>query len=153
MNWNLFTLIMSGGQGADEPRPEAEAMREYAMEKGYPAELVLTETQSKNTKENFLYSKRVAEAHSEGKPYCCIYATSDYHLLRAGLYAGRAGFSCDGVGGRTAGYYLPNALLREYIAYVVMNKKRYLTIAAVVFALSLTLWGGLALLAWFARML
>jgi len=57
------------------------------------------------------------------------------------------------VGGRTAGYYLPNALLREYIAYVVMNKKRYLTIAAVVFALSLTLWGGLALLAWFARML
>lgn len=64
---------MSGGQGADEPRPEAEAMREYAMEKGYPAELVLTETQSKNTKENFLYSKRVAEAHSEGKPYCCIY--------------------------------------------------------------------------------
>ena len=82
-----------------------------------------------------------------------IYATSDYHLLRAGLYAGRAGFSCDGVGGRTAGYYLPNALLREYIAYVVMNKKRYLTIAAVVFALSLTLWGGLALLAWFARML
>ena len=68
-------------------------------------------------------------------------------------YAGRAGFSCDGVGGRTAGYYLPNALLREYIAYVVMNKKRYLTIAAVVFALSLTLWGGLALLAWFARML
>ena len=146
-------LIMSGGQEADEPRPEAEAMREYAMEKGYPAELVLAETQSKNTRENFLYSKRVAEAHSEGKPYCCIYATSDYHLLRAGLYAGRAGFSCDGVGGRTAGYYLPNALLREYIAYVVMNKKRYLTIAAVVFALSLTLWGGLALLAWFARML
>ncbi|MFR1802561.1 MAG: YdcF family protein [Faecalispora jeddahensis] len=46
-------LIMSGGQGADEPRPEAEAMREYAMEKGYPAELVLAETQSKNTKENF----------------------------------------------------------------------------------------------------
>ena len=24
-----------------------------------------------------------------------------------------------GVGGRTAGYYLPNALLREYIAYAV----------------------------------
>ena len=36
-------LLMSGGQGSDETRAEALAMKEYAIEQGYSEELIITE--------------------------------------------------------------------------------------------------------------
>ncbi|RZT02796.1 YdcF family protein [Cuneatibacter caecimuris] len=128
-------LIMSGGQGEDEPLSEAEAMKEYAMEQGYDESRILLEDQSGNTAENMKFSREIMEEHSEGKPYRCVYATSSYHLLRAGIYARRAGMLMGGIGGKTAFYYLPNAVLREYIAYLVMHKKNCIAAAGGVFLL------------------
>lgn len=47
-------LLMSGG--AAVPVPEAELMRQRALEMGVPDEDILMETQSQNTVENMLYS-------------------------------------------------------------------------------------------------
>ena len=47
---------MSGGQGSDETRAEALAMKEYAIEQGYSEELIITEEKSKNTLENMQFS-------------------------------------------------------------------------------------------------
>lgn len=47
-------ILMSGG--AMEPIPEAERMRQTALEMGVPDEDILVETQSQNTVENMLYS-------------------------------------------------------------------------------------------------
>ena len=47
-------LLMSGG--AMEPIPEAEWMRQKAVELGVPDENILVESQSRNTVENMLYS-------------------------------------------------------------------------------------------------
>ncbi|MDR2486433.1 MAG: YdcF family protein [Clostridiales Family XIII bacterium] len=129
-------LIMSGGQGKDEPRTEAEAMAEYAMCKGVPEADILLEAESTNTMQNMKFSKRIMDIDSEGQPYLAIYATSNYHLLRTGIYARKAGLRISGIGAKTAPYYLPVALLREYIAYIAMHRKRNIAFALVVFLLS-----------------
>lgn len=115
-------LLMSGGQGPDEPQSEAEAMKAYALQKGIPEKDLWTETKSANTYENMAFSKELMDTQGEG--YRCIYATSNYHLLRAGILARKAGLSIDGIGAKTALYYLPNALLREYAAFFWMNRLR-----------------------------
>lgn len=98
-------LVMSGGQGADEALPEAQAMKAYAVRLGVPEQDVLTESASKNTWENMLFS------------------TTNYHVFRAGLYAKQAGLPAQGIGAKTKFYYWYNAVLREYLAVFVMHKK------------------------------
>ena len=126
-------LLMSGGQGSDETRAEALAMKEYAIEQGYSEELIITEEKSKNTLENMQFSKAVMEEKSHGENYKCAYASSSYHLMRAGIYARQVGLIMSGLGGKTAFYYLANAVLREYIAYLAMNKKLYLVVLGSIF--------------------
>lgn len=132
-------LLFSGGKGSDEALSEAEAMKQYALTKGIPPEFILTETDSVNTRENMLYSKKIMEQDAGQKPYLCIYATSNFHLLRAGIYARQCGLNIAGLGSRTALYYLPNALIREYIAVFWMHKKLNLVILCLIMILLLIL--------------
>ncbi|MDR1060599.1 MAG: YdcF family protein [Clostridiales bacterium] len=127
-------LVLSGGRGPDEPVSEAEAMRDYAIGQGVPGEAILLEAESRTTRQNMEYSKRIMDGDAGGRPYSCIYATSGYHVLRAGVYARKAGLRAGGIGARTAPYYLPNALLREYIAYIVMYRKLNIAMGAALFA-------------------
>lgn len=126
-------LILSGGQGHDEPRPEAQAMAEYANQKGIPSQHLLLEDKSATTYENMTFSKKIMDKESNGENYNCIFSTSNYHLLRTGMYAKIAGLKIDGIGSKTALYYLPTAFIREYIAYVMMNKKHQLLLVGIVF--------------------
>ena len=127
-------LLFSGGQGVDETLPEAVAMQRYAIAKGVPEADTLAETQSVNTAQNMAYSKRIMDEAMGGARYRCLFCTSNYHLFRAGLYARGAGLRCHGIGARTALYYLPTALLREYIAVVLMHKKKNLILSLLVLA-------------------
>lgn len=136
-------LVMSGGQGADEPVSEASAMRLYARGKDIPDSDIIMEDRATNTLENLLFSKLLMDRDSSGRPYKCIYATSRYHLLRAGIYARRAGLNIDGIGARTARYYVPNALIREYIAFLALHKRRFILIAVLIFILTLVFFFGL----------
>ena len=128
-------LILSGGQGDDELMPEAQAMLDYTLAHGIPRDDILLEAKSKTTLENMLFSKEIMDAQpdTETSPYRCIFSTSNYHLLRTGMYAKIAGLRIDGIGAKTALYYLPNALIREYVAYVVMQKKRHIAWVLFVF--------------------
>ena len=49
-------IVTSGGQGRDEWIPEGQAMRDYLIEKGLPADRVLAENKSTSTEENFAFS-------------------------------------------------------------------------------------------------
>ncbi len=118
-------LIMSGGQGDDEPRSEAEAMAEYARDKGVDPKDILQESTSKNTFENMLFSKVLMESDSAGDDYRAVFSTNSYHAFRAGIYARRAGLPMQGLGARTKWYYAANAVIREYIAYITLHKKLY----------------------------
>jgi len=121
-------LVLSGGQGRNEPISEARAMMAYAILKGIPEDDILLEDKSENTLQNMKFSKEILDnkTTADETPYSCIFSTSNYHLLRTGMYARAVGLKINGIGSRTALYYLPNALIREYIAYVVMHKRRHM---------------------------
>nr|WP_249921806.1 YdcF family protein [Enterococcus sp. 7F3_DIV0205] len=125
-------LLMSGGQGTDESLPESEAMKLFAIEKGIPEADILVETESRNTLENMTFSKKIMDQHSDNKEYQAIFSTNNYHLFRAGIFARMAHLKADGIGAKTAFYFLPNAFLREFIAIVMMKKRRHVIVSALI---------------------
>ena len=114
-------LVMSGGQGADELISEAEAMRRYAVAQGMDPEHILIEDKSTNTYQNMLYARNLIDekigANTKG-----LFATNNFHVFRAGLYARKAGLRADGIGSKTKLYYFLNAVIREFAAILVMYK-------------------------------
>ncbi len=120
-------LIVCGGRGEGEDIPEAEAMARYLREKGIPEEDIRREDQSTNTYENLRNAKRIMD--SSMNRYRCALVTSNYHLFRAALLSRKVGIRrCRGLGSRTAGYYLPNAFLREFIGALAMHKRWHLAV-------------------------
>ncbi|GKT03866.1 YdcF family protein [Furfurilactobacillus entadae] len=115
-------LILSGGQGGNETRPEGVAMREYAVAHGIPADHALAEDRSLNTLQNMLFSRKLMHNIGDHQQPNAIFVTSNYHTLRAGLIAKQAGVKADGIGSHTARFFLPNAIIREYIAVFTRHK-------------------------------
>lgn len=116
-------LIMSGGRGPDEPHPEAHAMKQYALQQGIPAEDIILEEHSSNTFENLKFS---ADLMTETNEIAIV--TNYYHLLRALIIAKELGISCIGYGAHTKFYFSVNAFVREFIGYIVLRKKLYLSV-------------------------
>ncbi len=116
-------IVVSGGQGADEPVSEAFAMKKYLLSQGVPDERILVEDRSTTTLENMKFSKEVIAQHWQkaGTP-SVLFSTNNYHVLRGAIYARKAGLKAEGVGAPTAFYFLPSALIREYIAMLVHFK-------------------------------
>jgi len=131
------TIIFSGGQGSDENLPEAEAMQRYAIEKGIPIEHTLQENRSVNTYQNMLFSKQIMDDIKQGEAYNSIFTTNNFHLFRAGIYARLAGLNSQGIGSKTAFYYWPNAMIREYVAIVVLERKRHMKLIAPIVIISI----------------
>ncbi|OTN87586.1 hypothetical protein A5819_000032 [Enterococcus sp. 7E2_DIV0204] len=125
-------ILMSGGKGDDEHIAESIAMKQYAIEKGIPEEAILVETNSKNTLENMRFSKEIMEQDFGGTGFQAIFTTNNFHLFRAGLFAKMANLKADGIGARTAFYFLPNAFLREFIAIVMMHKRRHMIVCGLI---------------------
>lgn len=117
-------LIMSGGKGSDEKLSEAQAMKNYALEQGIPEEDILLEDASVNTMENLANSKKIIDAR-DGKHATAV-VTSQYHMLRANVYAEHLHFPVTGIGAPTALYYWPAAITREYAGLVKHYWKTYL---------------------------
>lgn len=126
-------IIFSGGKGPDEEIPEALAMQRYAVKKGVPIKSTIIEDKSVSTLENMNFSKILMDKLIP-TGYNSIFVTNNYHLFRASLYAKMARLNTQGVGCKTALYFLPNALIREYIAIVVMNKKRNIAVILITFS-------------------
>lgn len=104
-------FIPSGGQGKDEPMPEAEAMRKYLMAQGIPPADIYPENQSTNTYQNMAYSKKLVDQIAPNGNV--LFVTTNYHVFRSGICASQAGLRAEGIGGKTAWWYWPNAFLRE----------------------------------------
>lgn len=115
-------LIPSGGKGSDERIAEAEAMEQYLLEKGIPADHIIREDKSATTFENLEFSKAIIDARDGGKYTALV--TSNYHVYRALRYCRRIGLKCVGIGSHVAFYYWPSALIREYIA--VHSEKKHM---------------------------
>lgn len=121
-------IIMSGGQGPDEKISEARAMANYAISRGIKKKQLLLEDRSRNTYQNMLFSKNIAEKDFGSENFKAKFFTNNYHLFRAGLYAKLAGLAANGVGCYTRPYFLPNAVIREFAGVFIMHKKRHFVI-------------------------
>lgn len=119
-------IIATGGQGGDEKISEAQAICNYLLEEtDVPREAILLEEDSTTTYENLLFSKEMGEKLVASPRF--LFVTNDYHVFRTSTYARRIGMKGDGLGCRTAAYYIPSAFIREYIALCV--RMRWLFIA------------------------
>jgi len=128
-------LIVSGGKGGDERLSEAEAMARYLAERGVPADQVIKEDRSRTTEENLTFSKAIME---RSRPdYRCIIVTSNFHVFRAAIIARRIGVNGQVTAARTAGYYWPSAMLREFAAVFLRYKLINFGICALIVALPL----------------
>ena len=104
--------ILSGGQGRNEPVPEAVGMKTWLIEKGIPESRLLLEDQSLNTKENIEYSKKLL--HGEDPSVGIV--TNNFHIFRACAIARKSGLrNVTGISAFSTPFYLPNNMLREYL--------------------------------------
>lgn len=124
-------IILSGGQGPDEKVSEAFAMKQYALAQGITEEDLLLESLSTSTQTNMKFSKQLIDSFSIAKPKV-IFASNNYHIFRAAIFARQNQLIADGIGAKTALYYLPNAFLREFIAIIAMHRKKHFVIIGVV---------------------
>ena len=106
--------IVSGGQGKNEPYAEAYGMAQYLMQKGIAEDRIILEDQSKTTEQNILNSKKFLQ---EGKTVGIL--TNDFHMFRALQIAKKCGLgdAC-GIAADSTKFYLPNNMLREYLAEI-----------------------------------
>ncbi|ORI16263.1 YdcF family protein [Rhodococcus sp. 1168] len=108
-------LIVSGGQGTDESMAEATAMKQYLAAQGVAEAKVFAETESRNTRENLVYSKELLDsAGLTSEPM--IVVTSDFHVLRTAGLTRDLAINAHVTGARTARPYLQKAFLREFAA-------------------------------------
>lgn len=151
-------FVVSGGQGADEVVSEAQAMRDYLLEKGVPAAAILMEDKSTTTWENLRYSLAIINADratgvdatssaavassgdvtttpsdvsgtaTSSSGFTTAVVTSDFHVFRCAEYAHNLGIKADGIGSHTKGWYWPTAFIREFIAITKAHLWPYLVI-------------------------
>ena len=151
-------FVVSGGQGADEIVSEAQAMRDYLLEKGVSADAILMEDKSTTTWENLRYSLAIINADratgvdatssaavassgdvtttasdvsgtvASSSGFTTAVVTSDFHVFRCAEYAHNLGIKADGIGSHTKGWYWPTAFIREFIAITKAHLWPYLVI-------------------------
>ncbi len=117
-------VIVCGAQGRDEPRPEADVMRDLLIADGIPADSVYTDPVSRDTYQNIRNAKAILEDLGLHNP---LIITSDYHLPRAMAIAAMEGFDPQGVPAptrREIGFWLKNHG-REALAWVKFWLIRY----------------------------
>ncbi|MCY9807401.1 YdcF family protein [Lentilactobacillus senioris] len=114
-------LIFSGGQGPGETTSEGQAMLQYALQQGLPAEQGIAETKSANTYENMRNSKEIIEQRPG--THNTIFVSNNYHTYRAARMARQVGLNADGIGAKTSLFFIPAALIREYVAIFLKYKK------------------------------
>lgn len=115
-------IVVSGGQGMDEIVSEAYAMGQYLLSIGVLQEDIILEDKSTTTYENLLFSKKLIMENTNKENPSIYFTTSNYHVLRGALYAKKVGIDAEGIGAPTAYYYLPSALIREFVALIVQYK-------------------------------
>ena len=111
------TVIVSGGQGPDEAHTEASVMARYLVEHGADASRIIEEDKAPNTRENLLFSAKLAEAAGLDTSRVLI-VTSDFHMCRAKYIARTLSMEPYGQASDTWPWILKvNYTLREVFAF------------------------------------
>ena len=108
--------IVSGGQGDNEPMPEACAMRDYLTAHGIDTRRILTERDSTSTSENMAYSAALIREQYPDHAMTAVVATSGFHVFRSLLLAQHHGIDAVGLPAPTPWYLAAYCYVRESLA-------------------------------------
>ena len=119
-------FVPSGGQGSDEIISEAQAIKNYLTSQGIKEDCILIEDKSKNTFENIKFSNKViTEKIKDAK---IAFATTNYHVFRAGCIATSQNIYMEGIGSKTKSYFWINAFIREFVATLFSERKKHIAV-------------------------
>ena len=119
-------IVVCGAQGSDEPDAEAHIMANTLIRMGIPAEQILQDDQSFNTRQNI---RNAAELLAPYDIRTVLVVTSDFHLPRALRLAEDQGFVAEGLGSPTlGGYWWLKNHCRETLAWSKYWLEHYLKI-------------------------
>lgn len=108
-------IIVSGGQGSDEPMSEAECLRNELIAVGIDENRILMEDESTTTSENIKFSMALIP----DKNASVGIITNNYHVFRAERIAQKAGLSnAMGIAAEYTGPTLPHYMLREALCLI-----------------------------------
>lgn len=108
-------VIVSGGQGSNEPFSEAQGMQEYLIAKGIAPERIFLEDTSTDTWENLSFSAQLIDKGSDR----VVIVTNNFHVFRAVNIAKKQGYgNVQGLAASTHWGSLANNILREFFGVV-----------------------------------
>ena len=108
-------VIVSGGQGSNEPMTEAEGMRSYLIQAGIAEDRILMEDLSSNTYENLVFSSRLLDRENDH----VVIVTNNFHVFRALGIAKKQGYrNAEGLAASSVPGMAPNNLLREFLGVI-----------------------------------
>ena len=88
-----MTVVACGGQGADEPESEAQAIADYLTENGVSKRNILLDEDSHNTHQNLENAaKLLSEENMDPAQTQVVVVSNGFHLTRARMLAKRCGF-------------------------------------------------------------
>ncbi|MFV0287914.1 MAG: YdcF family protein [Mycoplasmatales bacterium] len=105
-------IIVSGGQGEDEPQTEASFMKTYLINKGIDPRLIIEEDKSTSTYENLQNTKALMKNKADN----ILIITTDFHVLRVNLLAKRLNLNYQVIGVKSK--LNISTLLREPLALI-----------------------------------
>lgn len=108
-------VIVSGGQGADEPVSEAQGMYDYLTEKGIAGARIIKEDKSANTFQNLTFSSSFLDKEKDTVGI----VTNNFHVFRAVKIAKKAGYQeVYGIAARGEPFLQCNNMMREFFGVV-----------------------------------
>lgn len=108
-------VIVSGGQGSNEPVSEAEGMQGYLEQAGIEPKRIFTEESSTNTLENISFS---GELLDKGNAHVII-VTNNFHVFRAVKIAEKQGYaSVEGLAAEAYPGTFLNNMVREFFGVI-----------------------------------
>lgn len=108
-------VIVSGGQGSDEPDTEAQGMFDYLVARGISPDRIIREAASTDTDENIRFSGQLIHIETDSVGV----VTSNFHIFRAVHLAKAAGYEeVYGIPARSYPGLLMNNMLREFFGII-----------------------------------
>ena len=105
-------VIVSGGQGDNEPIAEADGMCAYLEGAGISKDRIIVENRSSNTYENLIFSEQFINKKEDQ----VVIVTNNFHMYRAMKIAQKQGYEkVQGLAAKSVIGFLPNNLFREFV--------------------------------------
>ena len=106
--------VVSSGQGSDEKMSEAQAMRNYLVDKGLDESRIIMEDKSTSTFENIKFTFAITDEMGLGRDITIV--TDAFHQYRASLIAKKEGAGdVTAYSAHTEPRYVPTYWVREWL--------------------------------------